>query len=320
MLKTGLIGNVVQAMGKSTERSTARQVRFVLRSVALLSLALLIGLPCVLGFSFMTSVTLPGCGPDADPADFGLPREDVRFPSSEFAGETYAGYFLPGSNGATVIVVPTLRSGRGDRMQEIAIYQRGGYNVLTYRARSCFDRPHSLGYHEVTAVGDALAYLYSREDVDPERIAVHGFSAGGATSLMALARYPALKAAIAQGGYEDFDGILRTSSEALGLLGHLFRLSAQIAYRLIVGADITILSPITAIQAGAPRPVLLIYGSTEVTLEGAQTMQALAPERVSLWIVPGAGHGNYVSVAGDAAYGDQVYSFLEAAFAHEADA
>ena len=305
-------------MIRQTELSTSRRVRFVFNSVALITVVLIIGLPCALGFSFMTNLTLPGCGPDADPADFGMPREDVRFPSSEFVADDYAGYFLPGSNGATVIVVPTLRSGRGDRMQEIAVYQRGGYNVLTYRSRSCFDRPHSLGYHEVTAVGDALAYLRSRGDVDPEHIVVHGFSAGGATSLMALARYPILKAAIAHGGYEDFDGILRTSIEPLGLLGHPFRFSAQLAYRLIVGEDITVLSPIAAIQDSAPHPVLLIYGGNEVTLGGAQAMQALAPERVSLWIVPGAGHGDYVSVAGEDAYGDRVYRFLETALALDA--
>ncbi|MCC6616857.1 MAG: prolyl oligopeptidase family serine peptidase [Anaerolineae bacterium] len=306
-------------MSGQRDISAGRRVRFVLRSVVIVTLALLIGLPCAMGFSFMASLTLPGCGPDADPADFGLPRVEVNFPSSEFDGQSYAGYFLPGTNGATVIVVPSLRSGRGDRMQEIAIYQRGGYNVLTYRARSCFNRPHSLGYLEVTTVGDALAYLQARPDVDPERIAVHGFSAGGATSLMAFARYPALKAAIAQGGYEDFDGILHENSAQLGLLGPLFRFAAQIAYRLTVGEDISVLSPISAVHASGERPVLLIYGSTEVTLEGAQAMQARAPERVSLWVVPGAGHGNYVSVAGEDTYGEHVYRFLEAALALDDD-
>ncbi|MCA9908873.1 MAG: prolyl oligopeptidase family serine peptidase [Anaerolineae bacterium] len=301
-------------MSQPSGLSTARRIRFVLTSVILISIILALGLPSVLGYSFMASLTVPGCGGEADPADYGMAREDIHFPSSEVAAD-YAGYFIPGNNDATVIVVPTLRSGRGDRMQEIAVYQRGGYNVLTYQSRSCFGKPHSLGYLEVTAVGDALDYLRARGDVAMDQIAVHGFSAGGATSLMALARYPTLQAAIAHGGYEDFDGILHDSIAPMGLLGNVFRFAAQLAYRQVVGEDISVLSPLAAVQTSAPRPILLIYGSTEVTLAGARAMQAIAPERVSLWVVPGAGHGDYVTTAGEAVYATEVYRFLDAALA-----
>ncbi|MCL4250643.1 MAG: prolyl oligopeptidase family serine peptidase [Anaerolineae bacterium] len=301
-------------MSQSPALSSARRVHFVVTSVILISVILATGIPGILGYSFMAGLTLPGCGGDADPADYGMAREDIHFPSSEFDAD-YAGYFIPGSNGATVIVVPTLRSGRGDRMQEIAVYQRGGYNVLTYQSRSCFGTPHSLGYLEVTAVGDALDYLRSRGDVDTGKIAVHGFSAGGATSLMAVARYPTLRAAIAHGGYEDFDAILSDSITPMGLLGIVFRLAAQLAYRQVAGEDISVLNPLAAIQTSAPRPILLIYGSTEVTLAGARAMQAVAPERVSLWVVPGAGHGDYVATAGETVYANEVYRFLDAALA-----
>ena len=289
----------------TSSKPAAINLGYVLRLALPIAILLIVGIPFGLGFMFMQGLTFTGCALDGDPAARGIPREEITFPSSEFDAD-YAGYFIAGDNGATIIVVPTLQTGRGDRMEEIVIYHEGGYNVLSYRARTCFGARHSLGYAEVTAVGDALAYLRTRPGVDMNRVAIHGFSAGGATALMALARYPELRTAVAHGGYHDFSAVVDVSAAGMGMLS---------AYRLTTGYDPSVLNPKQAVVDAAPRPVLLVYGSREVSLPGARIMQSLAPERVRLWEVPGAGHGDYVSIIGAEAYSREVFGFLDAVFA-----
>ena len=291
---------------------------FVLRAVAVTTALLLVGLPFLAGFSFTIFLTLPGCTGGANPAAYDMPFEDVSFPSFEFDQPTPA-FFIPAQNpnGATVIVAPALAGGRGSRIEEIAVYHQNGYHVLTYDSRTCLANVStSLGYREVPQVGDALDYLGTRADVDVERIAIHGFSAGGATAMMAAARYPELRAVVAEGGYHDFKQQLEQDSAGLGVLGGLFRLGAHAGYRLTTGDEIGVLSPIAAIPQISPRPLLLVYGTSEPSLRGARQMQAAGGENVTLWEVPGATHGSYVFTAPED-YERIVIGFLDEAMGVE---
>lgn len=296
-------------------RSLRQRVVFVLRPVLVAGILLVLLLPFLSGFMFMTVLTRSGCASaSVNPADWGMTAEDVTFLSSEFDLPTPA-YFIPAEapNGATVIVVPTNSVRRGDRMHEIEVYHQHGYQVLTYDARSCIASvPSSLGYREVPQVGDALAYLASRPDVDTNRIAIHGFSAGGALAIMAAARYPELRAVVAQGGYHDFEDQLDDNSAYLGVLGGFHRLGAHLGYRLNTGDDMSVLSPLRAIPQIAPRPILLVYGTNEPSLAGARLQQIAAGSNATLWEVPGAGHGNYLATAPED-YERIVIGFMDAA-------
>jgi fermentation-respiration switch protein FrsA (DUF1100 family) len=294
-------------------RSRRSGILFVIRTVAVLSASLIILIPCGLGFFLLVALTAPACSADADPRARGIDREDIRFPSSEFDAD-YLGYFIPGTASGTVIVLPTHRSGRGDRMSEIAIYHAAGYNVLTYRSRSCLGETDTLGYAEVTAVGDALRYLRSRPSVDMTRVVLHGFSAGGAASLMAFARYPEVSTVVAMGGYHNFSESLYQDVGQIGILRGLLDFGARFGYRLMSGHDVSVLDPLEAVRRSAPRPILLIYGGVEMSLEGARLMQAVDPERVALWIVPTADHGDYVAVAGADVFRQRVIGFLSSVF------
>jgi pimeloyl-ACP methyl ester carboxylesterase len=296
------------------EKATLRQrALFVLRPVLLVTLALALGLPTLSGAGFMIALTAGVCGGDADPAAFNLPYETVTFPSAEYNQPTPA-YFIPGTNGATVIVLPTGSAGRGDRLGEIAVYHAGGYNVLTFSSRVCVGGVNnSLGYLEARQVGDALLYLRTRADVDMRRIGAHGFSAGGAAAIMAAAQHPDLRAVVAQGGYHDFQDEITVNSAYLGVLAPLFRFGAETVYRMRIGHDISVLSPISAIGQIAPHPILLIYGTAEPGLRGARLQLAAAGATAQLWEVPGAGHGNYIDVAGRDAYAARVLAFMDGA-------
>ena len=257
-------------------------------------------LPLWQGALFMFGLLHVPCGASGDtPGDYGYAWEDVIIEAR--AGGAFQGYFIPGENGATVIIPPALAAGRGNRLNEADVLRRHGYGVLAFESRRCADMGAvSLGFQETAEVADALAYLLDRPDIDPDRIGVLGFSSAGATAVMAAAQLPGLRAVVAEGGYGDFaEETLGPSprTNLLGLYQTLFNWSARWTYRLVTGIDIRLLSPKDVIGRIEPRPVLLIYGSREVSLVGARQQLAAAGPNTSLWVVPDAGHGDYLQVA-----------------------
>jgi pimeloyl-ACP methyl ester carboxylesterase len=263
----------------------------------------LLGLPILFGFLLIMGLVYSPCADGGTtPDDYGYDWEDVTLPAR--AGGAFRGYFVPGTTGAAIIVPPALNTGRDGRLREAMLLAGHGYAVLIYESRRCAGMGGvSLGYKEVDEVADTLDYLLSRPEVDPERIGVYGFSSAGATAVMAAARLPQLKAVVAEGGYGDFaEETLIPRPNRSGLSGYFegaFLWSARQSYGLLTGLDINLLSPADVIGQIAPRPILLIYGSREVSLVGGRRQQAAAGDNAEFWLVEGAGHGNYLDVASE---------------------
>lgn len=308
-------------------RTLVQRVRFVVIGVTLALAVLAVTAPMLAGAMLMLGTTTGTCGGSVDPASDGLTYEEVSFPG--FWGGQTAGYFIPGqyadgqpsetdqtgrSSRGTIIMSPTLGSGRGYRQHEYIHYVRAGYDVLTFDSINCAggSAVNSLGYAEVPQIADALAFLEGRGTA-MTRIGLHGFSAGGALSIMAAARYPQISAVVAQGGYHDFTVHLRESTQAIPAYSALFEIGAALTYRLRTGLDMSVLSPVSVIDQIAPRPVLLIYGSTEPSLYGAYAQAAAGGRTVQVWEIPGAGHGDYAIIAPDE-YPLRVVGFFDAAF------
>lgn len=257
-------------------------------------------------------VYLPCANSGLSPADYGYKGEEVILQAR--AGGSFKGYFLAGSNGATVIIPPTLANGRSYRLPEAVMLARHGYTVFLFESRRCAGMgPVSLGYLEVDEVADALAYLATRPEVDPDRIGVYGFSSAGATAIMAAARFPELKAVVAEGGYSDFarDNLQHEGDGLRGYFLSLFYGAVRPTYRMVIGVEIDRLSPVTVIDEIAPRPILLVYGSHEVNSPGGR-QQTAAGDNAELWIVEGAGHGTYLAAAPQA-YEARITGFFDEA-------
>ncbi|HLV34408.1 MAG TPA: alpha/beta fold hydrolase [Spirillospora sp.] len=284
----------------------------ILRLFAGMLVFLLLFVPFALGFVTIWALTNSPCGGGSTPASHGMnDYEAVAFASPAFSSDVQ-GYFVRGTNGATIVIPPALNAGAGSWRPEFTVLNRYGYNLFSYESRNCAGAANSLGYLEVEQVGDALNYLAARPDVDMTKIGIHGFSAGGATSIMAAARYPELKAVIAMGGYHDFGQIMdeATTSE---WFAPLYRAGSRLGYRLATGEDMAVLRPVAAIGRIAPRPVLLIYGTREPSLAGAYEQQAAAGSNAVLWVIENATHGGYWTTAPEE-FEQRVIAFLDAAF------
>ena len=83
-------------------------------------------------------------------------------------------------------------------------------------------------------------------------------------------------------------------------------------YRAVTGLDIGVLKPLDVLDAIAPRPVLLVYGTNENTLHGAR-QAAAQHDHVRLWEVPDATHGSYLASAGETVFSEVVVGFFDAA-------
>jgi hypothetical protein len=285
--------------------------RLTILLVVSLSLTM-VGTPVLLGAVTTYRLLNPPCGDNRrTPSDYGHTWEDVTLNAQ--SGGRFRAYFIPSTNGATVIIPPPYGGGRGTRLDEGDVLARHGYGVFTFESRRCAGMGSlSLGYKETGEVGDALAYLQSRANIDPDRIGILGFSSAGATAIMSAARFPAIQAVVAEGGYGDFaEGTLGLGTGS-PFLETIYKQSLAISYHLLTGIDLDKLSPSDVISQIAPRPVLLIYGSRERSLPGAYGQLAAAGDNAGLWVVEGARHGNYLEIAPEE-YEARVVGFFDRA-------
>jgi dienelactone hydrolase len=312
------------AMMRASSRAFVRRIAFVLGWSTAILLVLAVLLPVLAGAGMMAALTAGGCGA-APPLPAGLRAEAVTLPSARWGtrsawlvlpDSSTPGQRLPGQRLAVVIAIPTGSADRGDRADEWRHYVAAGLAVLSYASNACSGQAfNGLGGAEAD-LSDALAFVAAHPALDPMRIGLHGFSAGGASALLAVGEpdMPGtrIRAVVAQGNYLDFAAILRGTAQPLGLFGAPFWQAARLTYQARTGRPIETLTPGAAAARFAPRPILLIYGDGDSALVDARRLADAQPH-VTLWHIPGALHGTYVRTAGEAAYGARVGQFMTAA-------
>jgi len=191
---------------------------------------------------------------------------------------------------------------------------RAGFGVLTYDSRGSGRSAGSItfGARETEDLIHAVDYLTRRRDVDPYAIGALGFSMGGATTLMAGARDPRIKAVVADSAWATADGWLRPQARD-GLL-HPYRSFSPLSLRLVelrTGIRFDRLKPVDVISHIGPRPVLLIHGDADTAVPPAEGDRnfAAAVEPKELWRIPGGKHGDTIDLA-VSGYSERVVSFF----------
>ena len=245
----------------------------------------------------------------------GFPGADaVRFPSRD--GVPLAGWFLPGRGRAagSVVLLRGYGQSRADLLPHAGYLHRAGYNVLLLDFRGTGDSGGDLvtfGIKEPLDVLGAVDYLTGRPDVDASRIAVQGLSVGGAIGLLATARDPRLRAAVAESAFPDLDSMIdRNFRQYVGLPSFPFAPAIVLAMDRRVGGNASAVRPVEAVRALGDRAVFLIDdGADQLNPPDAGTrLYAAASGPKELWRIPGAGHaGGYF--ADPAAYAARVLAF-----------
>jgi pimeloyl-ACP methyl ester carboxylesterase len=134
------------------------------------------------------------------PVDNDLVYEDVVFETAD--GLTLHGWYLPGENGAAVMLLHGLGSNRMSMLGLAKGLAEAGYGVLLFDLRGHGDSDGDFvpyGGPEAQDVKAAVSYLQARPDVDSKRIGALGWSLGAQVAIMGAAQDENVKAVVADG-------------------------------------------------------------------------------------------------------------------------
>jgi pimeloyl-ACP methyl ester carboxylesterase len=226
------------------------------------------------------------------PADAGMDYEKVEFQSRD--GLTLFGWYVPGENGATIILVHGHGSKGIAMVYHASALAAKGYGVLMFdlRAHGSSDGDTcTYGWEEVNDLFGAVDYLKSRPDVDPGVIGALGISLGGQVVLRAAAQSMDLKAVVAEGPnaaiLEDHGGrpttLRRWINYPLNWLHY-----KMVAFMNGAKPPAGILTEISKIS---PRPVLLISTGKGGERYFTRMFFEAAADPKDLWEILDAGHG-----------------------------
>ena len=232
-------------------------------------------------------------------------------------GAKLSGRLFRGRSRATVVLLHGY-GGNQDEMLPVADrLHDAGYTVFTYDQRGSgrSSGEVTFGAREQDDLISVVDYLASHPDVDAEKLGAFGFSMGGATTLLAAAREPRIRAVVADSAWSDARRWLKPSIAAtLTRPRDRFNaLSLKIA-ELRTGIDLDALRPVEVIDGISPRPVMLIHGTADDVVMPAESElnYGAAKEPKELVLVPGANHGDTIA-PGEPSTDAQVREFFDRA-------
>ncbi|GAA1970378.1 hypothetical protein GCM10009817_07870 [Terrabacter lapilli] len=252
---------------------------------------------------------------DRTPASVGLRYEDVTARTAD--GVRLAGWYVPSTNGAAVVLCHGSGSTRSDLLAHAAALSRQGFGVLLLDARGhggSAGRPMEFGWYGDLDLRAAVDVLATRSDVSRGRIGLVGLSMGGEEAIGALGSDTRVRAAVAEGATNRVTDDKAWLTEELGVRGWL----QQLLDRLTYGAT-DLLTPAgppptlrASAAAAAPRPLLLVASAGSADeVAAARFIAAGSPSSVTVWLAPG-GHTGALAAAPEQ-WSRRVGAFLDGA-------
>jgi pimeloyl-ACP methyl ester carboxylesterase len=256
----------------------------------------------------------PGPRPPARAELAGRAAEEVRFTTDD--GIELAAWWVAPRGDAVAVVVPGSGSTRAAARDHAAELVGAGYGVLVldHRGHGASDgTAMDLGWYGDLDLGAAVDEAVRRGAV-PGRVAVVGLSMGGEEAVGLLAVDRRIGAVVAEGVTGRAAADKAWLSEEYGVRGSAQEALDRVTFwvtDLLPGASPP--TPLSdAVEAG--RAPLLLLAAGEVPDEGlvAERLRAVAPGRVDVWEVDGAGHTDALAVD-PAGWRARVLGFLDRA-------
>lgn len=223
--------------------------------------------------------------------------ESVSFSMS--GGIRLAAWYAATRNGAAVVLAHGTNSDRSTLLAEMRMLADAGYGVLAFDWPGLGESGGEVRWDGQArgALSAAIDWLSAQPGVDPRRIGGLGYSIGGFVMVQVAARDPRLRAVVLEAPLPDLDDYIRLHHGRWGIL------SQWPAHWAIRGSGMLdpALKPLKVVEKISPRPVLMLAGSLdkEVPPVLVTMLFRAAREPKGLWIVEGAQHGGYGSVAAD---------------------
>jgi dipeptidyl aminopeptidase/acylaminoacyl peptidase len=241
------------------------------------------------------------------PSEYHAEYEAVSFTTSD--GVLLKGWFVkplhPRSPSPAIIICHGVGANRSDFTGLAASLSRRGYFVLLFDFRAHGESGGwrtSLGYHEQEDVIAALHFLRKRNEVDPGRIGIYGFSLGGSSAILAAARTRTFSAVVADSAFTSLRDQARSAITGFyHLPAFPFLPLSVLGYELYFQTSVDNISPVSVIAQIAPAPVLIIAGEGDklIPADNGRKLYQAAREPKEFWLIPGAEHGATLAAAGN---------------------
>jgi dipeptidyl aminopeptidase/acylaminoacyl peptidase len=214
-------------------------------------------------------------------------------------GTRLGGWFVNSRNRAGVVLLHGTNADRSSLVWEMRVLAAAGFGVLAYDSPGygVSEGEVHWGMGEQGALGAALDWLGSQPDVDVNRMGALGFSMGGYILAQVAAKDGRLRAVVLAAAPSEIVEQTRWEHRRWGPLSEL---PAALALWWS-GMPLNEASPERVVPSIAPRHAFFVGGSADPIVQELMTrrLYQAAREPKSLWIVEGAGHGNYQLVAPD---------------------
>jgi dipeptidyl aminopeptidase/acylaminoacyl peptidase len=242
------------------------------------------------------------------PADpYGMVYREISFKTAD--GLVLRGWYLPGHNGATVVLVHGYARDRTELLPEARMLVDLGYSVILFdtRAQGASDGAHiGIGYLETLDVRAAVDFAL--EQSPQTQIGVMGYSIGAVAALQAAAEDTRIRAVIAVSPFASLRDTVRHRLKRIQPLAPLLVWWGE----RMTGLDLDVLRPVDVVARVAPRPLLIMQGEDDqmVPADSGQRLFATALEPKELWSVPGVAHVDFRQAVPEA-YRHKVIGFFE---------
>lgn len=284
--------------------------------IALLTLIFLpvLGTACIVLYGVHRLIYPQRTCAGGTPSDYGLPYENVSFPSLD--GITLRGWFVPSSNPrGTVIFCHGYAGSKAPDLQYVPYFRARGYNVLLFDFRAHGESDghrSSLVYYERQDLLGAIAYLQQR---DTHQVGLMGFSMGAAVAIATTPLSEAVRAVVADSGFAELKTILATYMQNKGTPRFIASVMSSLMIGLAglyLGCSLPESDPLRWVSRLAPRPLFLIHGERDrsVPASDARRLYEAAGQPKELWIAPGADH-RAVDQLYPEEYMDRVLAFFD---------
>jgi pimeloyl-ACP methyl ester carboxylesterase len=221
-----------------------------------------------------------------------LPYQSVSLFNEE-DNITLAGWYTPSKNQAAIILLHGYGSNRLEMRSRAEVLERHGYGVLSYDLRSHGESQgnvRAFGWEDVGDVDAALEFLSNREEVDPDRIGILGFSIGGQIAIRAAAEYAQIKVIIADDpGFVTIEDAPAPTNYSLQFT-HLVSWVDSRIISLLTGIPIP--PGVTEVMGDiSPRPIMFITTGQARGRDLVRHYYQAADEPKELWEIPETFHG-----------------------------
>ena len=209
--------------------------------------------------------------------------------------------YFPSKNSAAIINAHGFKSSRFGNLHlvTIAFLVRNGYGVI-YTMRRAHGNSNgeivTFGKGELNDIQVSYEYLIDRPDVNPKKIAILGWSMGGALSILYAAENEKIKAVISECAYDSFDNTLGVSVEHFtGLPAFPFADIIKFFMERKLGFSLDEYDPINSISQISPRPILIVSGGKDSTVDpsGGQNLFDTAGDPKEYWFEPEYDHNDF---------------------------